>query len=115
MNRAAKKNRLHIGKEFAVLVIAICGASLMASCGDDDLDARTDARVACQDAVEARMKSPSTAKFGGVSTDGGRDSGVTVTGYVDAQNTFGASKRTDFACLVDFVGDSPHVRITGLE
>lgn len=61
----------------------------------------------CQDAVRARLKAPSTARFGGrESVDGmvvkGRDGTVAyqVVSYVDAQNNFGAMIRTGFECVV---------------
>lgn len=61
------------------------------------------AYVVCQQFVEDRLKSPSSAEFGGpysrvtqtVST--GR---YKVSTYVDAQNSFGAMIRTDFICEV---------------
>jgi len=60
----------------------------------------------CQDAVRARLKAPSTARFPGrEAVDGlvvkGSDGTVAyqVVSYVDAQNSFGAMIRTQFECV----------------
>jgi hypothetical protein len=55
------------------------------------------ATKACEAAVSAELKAPSTAKFGGVTTSpiGG---GLSVAGWVDSENGFGAPVRTPWDC-----------------
>lgn len=62
------------------------------------------AEIACKDAVESRLKAPSTAKFVDVQSSG---SGSTfkVVGSVDAENGFGAMVRSNFSCDVTVNGD----------
>ena len=115
MAAEAKKNDSITGAAIAFVVLLVAGIWLVNSCDSDDSSDRADARVACQDAVEARLKSPSTADFSGVSTDGSKDSGITVTGHVDSQNSLGGTTRTDFSCRVTFSGDVAKATITGIE
>lgn len=62
-----------------------------------------EAYVVCQDFVEDRLVSPSTAEFGGpysrVTTHNGEGE-YTVETYVDSENRFGAMVRTEFTCTV---------------
>lgn len=58
------------------------------------------AQVACENAVEERLKAPATADFGGWVRTNNYNQTFTVTGYVDAQNSFGAKIRTQFSCTV---------------
>lgn len=83
-----------------VLVLAIWGYSALK--GDDppgeDVMRQT-AINACTGSVEKQLKAPSSAEFGGeVATPTG-DGGYTVTGYVDAENSFGASLRQRWTCV----------------
>lgn len=88
-------------------VIALCIIVLFSMCvfgrkGDDSIG-ESDAWVCAQDIVEKNLKSPSSAKFCLMSEatihyngeDGG-GSRYTVSGYVDAQNSFGATIRQNF-------------------
>ncbi len=86
--------------------------------GDDIM-----AEIMCQNFVEERLKSPSTAEFGGwledwdeavfieaetaselgVDTTNLRNLGVwVVKGQVDAQNSFGAMIRSEYICVMDY-------------
>ena len=88
-------------------VIALCIIVLLSICvfggKDDDSIGESDAWVCAQDVVEKNLKSPSSAKFCLMSEatihyngeDGG-GSRYTVSGYVDAQNSFGATIRQNF-------------------
>ena len=51
--------------------------------------------VECQSQVKAMLKSPSSAKFGGWKY-GKNKKQITVQGYVDAENSFGAEIRSQF-------------------
>ena len=65
--------------------------------------------VAAEQFIENQLKSPSTADFGWQSTDecvtdlGGGT--YRVKGWVDAQNAFGATVRTDFVLTVRCTGN----------
>ena len=88
-------------------VIALCIIALFSMCvfggKDDDSIGESDAWVCAQDVVKKNLKSPSSAKFCLMSEatihyngeDGG-GSRYTVSGYVDAQNSFGAMIRKNF-------------------
>lgn len=67
-----------------------------------------DAKYACREAVERKLKAPTTAKFPyyqqfSAYRDG---DGYSVSGYVDAQNSFGAMIRTSFSCQMRNIGGS---------
>lgn len=65
----------------------------------------------CEDAVRARLKAPSTAKFvDGPKVSGNREdsSKYFVVGQVDAQNGFGAMLRNDYVCKLRKTGAGPH-------
>lgn len=67
------------------------------------------AMVQCRGHVRDRLRAPATAQFSGfnetnaqeVSTDLFR-----VTGYVDAENSFGANIRTTYQCTVQYEGST---------
>lgn len=93
-----------------------CGA-LMTS-GDDGPDDRDNpyysprqlAAIACENAVEERLKAPSTAEFTGQLVTG-TGSLYTVTGTVDSENEFGAMLRNAYSCDVEF-NDTEQYRVT---
>ena len=73
-----------------------------------------DAQVACKDFVRDRLKAPSTADFTSVSHTGSAPT-WTVTGTVDADNSFGAKLRMTFTCVVRDDGDTWRLQsMTGL-
>lgn len=59
------------------------------------------AKVMCEEFVKKRLKSPSSAKFpwGNTARALGTEKYALVS-YVDSQNSFGASLRTNFKCIV---------------
>lgn len=62
------------------------------------------AENACEDWVRDQLKAPATAKFSGTTSTG---SGPwTVTGSVDAENSFGANLRNTWTCEVRLDGDT---------
>jgi hypothetical protein len=90
-----------------IAVLVVGGCSLAVSGGDDDDASGGDrsegmAKVMCEDFVEDRLKSPSSAEFSGIfdTTISGSGDDYTVTGYVDAQNGFGAMLRSNYTCQV---------------
>lgn len=89
----------------AALVIGIpvaCTAIASVGGGDDDWKpTATEARLICEGWVRDQLKAPSTARFVDGTTTGG-PTAYTVTGAVDAENSFGAKLRTDWTCDVEY-------------
>lgn len=86
--------------------------------GDDEESGREalllEAEWACEDFVERRLKAPSTADFN-LSASGGPTS-FTVSGSVDAANSFGAKLRHDVTCRISLDGDRWKLdSLTGME
>jgi len=74
-----------------------------------DEAARSDAKWACKQFVEKTLKAPSTADFqnyNNFSAWGTGDGPFGITGYVDAQNSFGAKIRTTFTCELRKSGEN---------
>lgn len=64
------------------------------------------ARDACREAVEDRLKAPSTAEFSDEESEKAADGEYTVTGAVDSQNGFGAMVRNTYECGILKLGAS---------
>jgi hypothetical protein len=62
-----------------------------------------EAKSACKEFVERRLKAPSTADF--EMDASGTGDRWTVTGTVDSQNSFGGMVRNSFTCQVRYDGD----------
>ena len=81
----------------SVLLLLSLTITLVAACGSSDR--KRDAWVCAIDVVENRLKSPSTADFcsypEATITDLGNNR-YRIKGYVDAQNSFGATVRSQF-------------------
>ena len=86
----------------SVLVLAVLVASNASSCGGGETDSTLGARTAARMFVRDRLKSPSSAKFGTVSASSLGNSRYSFSGYVDAQNSFGAQIRTRFSGVVRY-------------
>jgi hypothetical protein len=54
--------------------------------------------------IKRRLKAPATAEFGGEKVSFSPPTKHLVTGYVDAQNAFGAKLRKQWACVVEKSG-----------
>lgn len=83
----------------AFLFIAVRFSMNGQSWKSDETIRQEKAVAACKQSVLTRLKTPSVAKFSPPSET--RISGTgpyTVTGYVDSQNSFGATLRLDFTC-----------------
>lgn len=59
--------------------------------------------VQCEDKVKEVLKSPTTAKFPSITNWGFKKEKniVTIQGYVDSQNSFGAEIRSEFQFIID--------------
>jgi hypothetical protein len=94
-------------KKFAVgtaLVTVILG-----SCSSEPYDPNNpvEAEAQCEGFAGKRLKAPSTADFDlSASREG---PGWVVTGTVDAENSFGASLRSDIMCRLHFEGDTAYL------
>lgn len=105
---------------FAVLVVV--GLLINAAgCGDEEGGALTEqegkyqAEYSCETMVERQLRSPSTARFVGVTSTGAIRTGWTVRGGVDAQNGFGAVTRSAFECRVTYLEASEVFRTRVVE
>lgn len=99
--KAGSSGCLWIGGVFVVL--AVLG---FASCEPDTSEDSTyGAQQACEGWVKNQLKSPATADFSGVVTAGPDEGPWTVTGSVDAENSFGAALRSPWTCTVRLDGD----------
>lgn len=112
-NTAEAQNKFSIGCGAAILVIVVATGWFFSGREEDpadkaarlERDRKTLLYVACQDAVRARLRSPSTADFPGPFTESSdeavrmlADSSYRVASYVDAQNAFGGTVRTSYSC-----------------
>lgn len=70
----------------------------------------------CREAVENRLKSPSSAEFSDVQAKQDDSAGTrwTVTGKVDSENSFGASIRNTFTCTstYDIASETARTSVT---
>lgn len=99
---------------FGLVVLCCVGVMIASMKGGDRAPNGYDAEIACEKFVKDRLKAPSTAKFSNVQHTGGGGR-WTVTGAVDAQNSFGAMIRSNFTCSVRLDGDTWYlVSLTGL-
>ena len=74
-----------------------------------DESVRSDAKWMCKEFVEKTLKAPSTAEFqsyNNFSASGTGEGPFQVSGYVDAENSFGAKIRTQFICELRRTGDN---------
>ncbi|MEV7827487.1 hypothetical protein [Microbacterium enclense] len=69
-----------------------------------DSNNQYEAIAQCEDLVTARLKSPTSAEFDSSASSNG-DRQWTVTGTVDADNSFGAKIRNTYQCSVRMIGD----------
>lgn len=85
-----------------VVFLGVVGTFIPGGTAREPDDPRIGAVTACKRAVLLQLKAPSTADFAPfdqwtAERDGGKR---VVTGYVDAQNSFGAKLRNDVTCEV---------------
>ena len=104
---------LYVGIGLAVVIV---GGLVVSSMGSDrepyDPNNSYEAIAQCEDLVTENLKAPSTAEFDSSASGFGT---WTVTGTVDAENSFGAMLRSEFQCTVVVSGDSIKRRLDYLE
>lgn len=88
-----------------VVLVLVFVISLIGGGGSDD-DEVNDyaARLQCEDWLKEKLKAPSSAKFVDTVVAGG-PSAWTVSGEVDAENSFGAMIRAQWTCSIRLDGD----------
>ncbi len=93
-----------------ILLSVIIGTAATSGSRGYNANTSAEAIAQCEAAISKRLKSPSTADFNSTATGSGT---WTVTGTVDAQNSFGATVRADYQCsvIIDDVKDTARVRI----
>ncbi len=100
-----------MGKWIVAGIVALVEASVLVGQTDDEEtepsepssdELRYDARRVCHDFIDDRLKSPASSDFEWTSDMNVTYSGgiYVVGGKVDAQNSFGAMIRSDYACTV---------------
>ncbi|MCL1870998.1 MAG: hypothetical protein FWF90_11375 [Promicromonosporaceae bacterium] len=89
----------------AIVVIGVpaaCTAVLsMGGSGSDWTPTVTEARTVCEGWVKDQLKAPATAHFVDGSSTGSAGT-YSISGSVDAENSFGALIRTDWTCTIDY-------------
>lgn len=93
----------------ALLFIAGCGVmGFISAQGSDDGSSVTnnsyEAIAQCEARIDKLLKAPATAEYDS-SASGSGNGPWTVSGTVDAQNSFGATMRETFGCTVTMSGD----------
>ena len=94
-----------LGVGAVATVVLLCSGVLTGGDDEPDEDAlRWDAEKVCKDEfIAKRLKAPSTADYDLDVTGGPKR--FTVSGTVDAENSFGAKLRNDVTCIVEDEGD----------
>lgn len=88
----------------AVLVVAAGGTALLWPSEEDHVV------DACQDAIRAKLKSPTSAEFSDVKVDHVDGSSVyRIDGAIDSQNGFGAMVRGSYRCTMSTNSDGEWV------
>ncbi|MDQ1206604.1 hypothetical protein [Microbacterium sp. SORGH_AS_0862] len=99
----------------ALFSAVIWGLASIGSGGDGyTMNNKFEAIAQCEAQIESQLKAPSTAKFNSEATGSGT---WTVTGTVDAENSFGAMIRSSYQCTVvmDEAKDTARTRIDYFE
>lgn len=97
-----------------ILIFGGCAALAAYSNSQADRPSDSGAEVFCEQLVEDQLKSPRSADFTAESVNHVGDQ-WTVTGAVDSDNSFGASIRNTFTCVLRHNGDGwDLVSLTGL-
>ena len=103
-----------------VIVIAITFG--LATGKDDGIPTTGMAKSMCQEFIKKKLKSPKSAEFSSITETtvieldkGPIDYKFQVTGYVDAQNSFGAQLRTKYNCIINGTKDKDEWKLIDLQ
>lgn len=104
-----KNGKILAGVLCAVLLVGIIAGAFIISYNSTK-GSDIDAIVAAEQAVREQLKSPSTAKFSTqskttITSDGDT---WTVEGWVEAQNSFGATVRNNYTVVITFTGKNQY-------
>ncbi len=90
-----------IGVAAAVVILAaVANLASGGNGGGNRDDETTSATTACRSAVLSMLKAPSTASVSAVRTEVRKQDGaIRLTGFVDAENSFGARLRSTWVCV----------------
>lgn len=94
-NKAGNKGCVWV---FMAIVVFAIGATVVSNLSEKDEGPSDSGAIdVCHQAVDEQLKAPGTADYSGeLVTHTGND--YTVTGQVDAENSFGASLRLEWSC-----------------
>lgn len=98
----------------AAIAIPLIGIYAMTANPRDEApaDPATAAILECEQAVKQQLKAPDTATFSSRATESDK---WTVSGTVSAENSFGATVRSDYRCTVAITGDTATARVDYIE
>jgi hypothetical protein len=88
-------------------VVAVLAFALYSSGQDEGPDNEREAVAQCEGFADKRLKAPASADYDLTATESGGS--WTVTGTVDAENSFGAQIRNDVTCKLHFEGDTAYL------
>lgn len=101
------------GVPTALVLLCLWGGMLNDD-SDDEATAWDAERVCKEDFIAKRLKAPASAKYD-LDVSGG-PTRFTVSGTVDAENSFGAMLRSNVTCIVEDAGDRWRlVSVSGLD
>lgn len=104
------------GRQWALIVspglLIVVGLVWWAVAGGGDGNPQAHVEQACEQAVKAKLKAPSSASFHTGSTET-KDRIWSVVGDVDAMNSFGGQVRSSFTCTVVWQYDKT-AEVTGV-
>ena len=99
---------------FIALCVIVGGCSALTSMNREPYDPnnKAEAIAQCEARVEQDLKSPTTADFDSTASGYGT---WTVTGTVDAENSFGAMVRATYGCTVIVSGQNIRVSLDSFD
>lgn len=88
----------------AVVIVGGVFSAINPSSSNGPSDLSSSVKDVCHDRVKDNLKAPATASFGGDDVYHVSGARWTATGYVDAENSFGANVRTYWNCIAIHTG-----------
>lgn len=110
MSEPTDAQKLGVGCGFFLVVGLVAAVWSLFTDGDSDADEPSgptnEAAIdVCEQSIEEKLKAPATASFSGATaTNPGSDlEDFEVTGFVDAENSFGANIRSTWWCAASWI------------
>jgi hypothetical protein len=113
-NRNKSKEWKVVAVVIGVTILAIAGAANESAHPSQDpatVGSGGSATDACHAAVSSDLTAPATAHFHDEQSSDGAFGGVTITGEVDSENSFGALLTSSYTCDVDANGTVTSVNV----